>query len=67
MKYAAARIDAKVTVEAFGDQQDADPRIERHPARRRVELQFNEIFADDADLDLALEAFAAAIREAARR
>lgn len=67
VRYAAARVEAKVTVQAFEDRNDVDARFERAPARRQVELQFTEVFADDAGLDLALEAFAAAIREAARR
>jgi hypothetical protein len=32
-----------------------------------VTLSFNERFADDLGLDAALDAFAAAVREAARR
>jgi hypothetical protein len=60
-QYAAASIEATVKVEAFS------PREQDYPARRTIELSFHERFASDADLDKAIDSFAATIREAARR
>lgn len=56
-----------MTVVAYENPEDVDPTIDRRRARRTVQLSFTEVFVDDAGLDAALEAFAAAVREAARR
>lgn len=58
-KYAAAVIEVTVKVESF------DP--EYHHARRTSNIQLNEQFRSDADLEQAVNALAQQILLAARR
>lgn len=67
-RYEAAHIKAEVEVSAYEKREDVgEGRFSRSPARRVVTLSFNEAFIDDEGLDAALDAFGAAVREAARR
>ena len=66
MTYRAAHIQAEVKVEAFDDVSEATATTGFAP-RRVVTLNLRESFVDDADLDKAIDSFAATIREAARR
>lgn len=54
MRYNAASIEATVKVNAYRRNSDAEGGF----ARREVTLTSNEMFSDDAELDLALDAFA---------
>jgi hypothetical protein len=65
-QYKAASIKIDVEVEAFGTIDPDQPERYWTP-RRTVKLGFHQNFSDDAELDAAIDAFAATIREAVRR
>lgn len=65
-QYESAAIEAEVTVYAYRKRVDED-RSYPSNASRTVKLTFRESFADDSELEKALEAFSASVKEAARR